>query len=159
MKPRPMILIGLLSVVSIIGFSACHPRKSFRAHFGDDAEKAAHRIDYMVGKLTRTLDLDGAQQERLRSMAGQLHAKMKEIRNDHDQVKGEMIDLISGETVDAGRINRFMDDRMERFKPVKELFAENLARFHAMLTPEQRTKLVAAIKDHEPGRCRFADKW
>jgi len=159
MKPNRTILIGLLSVVSIVALSACHPRNTFRSHFGDDAEKAAHRIDYVVYKLTRALDLDEGQQARLKTMAETLQARMAEIRKDREKGKTEVIALISREKIEAREIDDFLVRKMERIEPVRRLLAENLAEFHAMLTPEQREKLVTQIQNHEPGRCRFSGKW
>ena len=159
MKPKHSLLIGLLSVASIVVVSACSPRNTFRAHFGSPEEKAAHRIEYAVDKLTRTLDLDDAQQARLRTMAETLHARMAEIRKDHEKGKAEVIAMVEREKVEAREIDDLLAKKMQRIEPVRRLFAENMAAFHAMLTPKQREKLAAAIQDHEPGRCRFGGKW
>lgn len=159
MKFNRPVLFGLLSAVSIVAFTACHPRNTLRSHFGGDTEEMPRRIDYVVGRMTRTLDLDEVQQERLRTMAEAVHARMAEIRTDRETVKSELIGLVSKGSVDAREIDDFMRRKMERIEPVRLLVAENLAAFHAMLRPEQREKLVAEIRNHEPGRCRFARPW
>jgi periplasmic protein CpxP/Spy len=152
-------LLGLLIIVSIAAISACHPGKAFRSHFGDEGEIVAHRIDYMVDKQTRTLDLDDGQQTQLRAMAENVRARMAEIREEHAGAKAEVIALVSQDTVEAGEIDDFMDRKIKRIEPVRKLVTENLAAFHAMLSPEQREKLVTEIQNHESGRCRFGGKW
>jgi hypothetical protein len=36
-----------------------------------------------------------------------------------------------------------------------QMAAEHIAEFHAILTPEQRTTLIAELESHQRGRCRF----
>ncbi len=159
MKNHRLWVVGLLSIFVMIAFSACQGGKMFRSHFGDDTEKAAYRIQYGVEKMTRTLDLDDGQQAQLRSMAETLHARVVEMRKDREKGKAEVIELVSREKIEAREIDEFLARKMEQIAPVRRLFAENLAGFHAMLTPEQRQKLVAEIKNHEHGQCRFGGKW
>jgi hypothetical protein len=39
------------------------------------------------------------------------------------------------------------------------MFADRLVEFHQMLTPEQRTKLLAEIEKHEEWRGRYHMHW
>jgi len=159
MKARKHLVIGLLSIFGIVSLAGCHPGSPFRFRQETGEETAARRIDYVIDKLTKHLDLDTSQEKRLRVMAETFRQETEDLRKGHGESKEEVMALLSQEKVDAEEVQELITAKMEKFKPMIALFSANVAELHALLTKEQRIRLIEKIKAHEHKGCRFNDRW
>ncbi|WP_411821424.1 Spy/CpxP family protein refolding chaperone [Leptospira sp. 'Mane'] len=139
---KPFIAI-LIAGVSFGLLTDCGKFKSF--------EK---RVEWVANKLTSKLDLDDAQKAKLESIKAELIAKHKVNRPKHDTWITEITSQIRNEKIDTKALDKLHADREAQHLEMRKFFQTKLIEFHAVLKPEQRTKLADLItefaKKHRP---------
>ena len=136
MVHKKFIAICLVSLaIGAILFSACR-------HYGHE-DRGKRFAAYLADELELTTD----QKAVLDRVHQQCHSKREEMRSSRMQVMEDTIARFKGDRFDR----EFLIGQMEIVKPQMEematLFADGIAEFHSVLTPEQRGKLVAKIED------------
>lgn len=150
MKKRRLIITGVLAALAgllVTGFAY-----GYRSFFSP-----AERIDHITKKITRELNLDAGQQQVLEEIATAVKEKITEMRGEHDQAHGRTLALIRQDQLTEADVMDLVAEHHRRFEPVAEFAAEQIVRFHNVLTVEQREQLAKAIEEHARGggRCRF----
>ncbi|TGN19682.1 Spy/CpxP family protein refolding chaperone [Leptospira idonii] len=131
---RP-VLILFVAVMGFVFASNCRGHKSF--------EK---RVEWVAGKLTSKLDLDDAQKAKLESIKAELIAKHKEVRPKHDGWITEVTAQIKNDKIDTKALDKMSAERDSHHTEMRKFFQQKLVEFHAVLKPEQRTKLAELIE-------------
>ncbi len=151
MKTLIWVSVGLLaSLFLVVGFMACDGSRTacFRGHGGTPEEKVA----WVNQWVTKKLDLNATQQAELTRMLTEMadkHAALHAMRSDFRQ---DFLDELRKEQLRPEELKQLVESRRPAFEEMLDLAARNLAAFHAMLTPEQREKLVAGLEAHRE-RC------
>ena len=115
------------------GFSPVHWGKHFNGQ---------HKVDIIA----EVLDLDDAQKEKLQGV----HSTMKEARQSFRDVRLQTIDevlrLITSDTLDQNQVQQIV----KRHQGLVDTFAPQvtakIAEFHAVLTPQQKSKAAEFIQ-------------
>jgi Spy/CpxP family protein refolding chaperone len=123
--------IALALIVSF-AFGACRPHRHSE---GWDTERA-------VRFAARKLDLSKQQQEELERILADAKAEMAGPRERWEGSRDEVRRMILSDSISAADIEKMMAAHDEDREEVRGLFAEKAAEVHAILTPEQRQKLV-----------------
>lgn len=112
-------------------------------------EKIADRI---VDELAAKLDLTAAQKEQLNATKVEILGKVAEMKKNKDAIHVEVIAELQKDELDQGRLKKIVAGHKGEMDVMADLLIDRLAKFHASLTPEQKVKLVALLKDRE--KCR-----
>ena len=100
----------------------------------------------MVKKITNDLKLSTEQVEKVNRIKDEILAKTKNIRDERESVHKEMKALVQSGTLDRTMVNRFIAGREDKFRALKPFFVDKIVELHALLTPEQRTRLVEKME-------------
>jgi Spy/CpxP family protein refolding chaperone len=148
MKKRNLLLLTLSSLFLITGFAACR-HGYHRGGFDEfDIEAATNRI-------ASRLDLSETQKAELKTIAGEITAKAKEMHTDRQTRHQELADLVRQEAISRVEVDQKIDDKLTKMKELADFAADRLIAFHATLTPEQREKVAEHIEEHASDRCGF----
>lgn len=112
-------------------------------------EKIADRI---VDELAAKLDLTSAQKDQLNATKVEILGKVAEMKKNKDAIHGEVIAELQKDALDQGQLKKIFVGHRGEMDVMADLLIDRLAKFHATLSPEQKTKLVALLKDRE--KCR-----
>lgn len=102
---------------------------------------AEHHAKWMVDKVTRELDLDQAQRDRLVSLKDELlqvHASVREERKD---VHDEILELLSQPQLDRARVLSMINERADAVREHAPQLVDAAGDFYDSLTAEQRKEL------------------
>lgn len=132
-KKYIVLTVALLS--SLIVFTACK-------HHSD-------RTGFVFDYITEVLDLNDAQQQKLDSIRKEIAAKVEVMHEDKEEMHSTLKEQLLSEAVDKEIIGQLVADHRTKMDSILELAIDRLADFHADLTPEQRTKLVAKLEKFE----------
>ena len=122
-------------------------------HFYSPEERIAHITD----KITKELDLDADQQATLYEIAQAFKDRFVALKASRQQVRQQVTDLVLKDQISTGEIDAFIARRREKFDEIAAFVSEQLLRFHAMLTPDQREQVARHIEAHASKKswCRF----
>jgi len=119
----------------------CAPTAWGCRHYSPDK-----RMDGMLQRLTRDLELTEAQQRQFDQYKTELLIKAREVWAAHLNTFDELGLQLRKDTFDQGRIRDIMSQNAARRQELSALFIARLAEFHRMLSPAQRTILANKIE-------------
>jgi Spy/CpxP family protein refolding chaperone len=128
-------LIGFAAIAALV-MTGCHHKTP---------EQRAERV---VQQLVSTLDLNAAQTEKLQKMKAEFLAQRPDMGKARAETLADLREMMLSPQVDEARLN----SRREKVQAhaddmIKFLFAR-FTELHDLLTPEQRSKLVAEMEKH-----------
>jgi Spy/CpxP family protein refolding chaperone len=132
MKILALLPIIALAVIVSFAFGACRPHRHGN---GWDTERA-------VRFASRKLDLTSEQKEDLKQVLDEAKAEMGDHKDRWTSSRDEVRGMILGDSLTADDITAMMARHEEDRAEMRDMFAEKAAQVHAILTPEQRQKLV-----------------
>lgn len=151
MKNRRVLYIGVLVALAGLVFSGFAYGYRFIYSPGE-------RIDHITAKIGKTLNLDEQQAQVLQEIATAFKLKIDELQGDHEQMHSEAAALMGQDRITSENVLNLMATHRQKFDALATFAADQLVRFHDVLTPEQRAQLAQAIEDPplHGSRCRFA---
>ena len=129
-------LIAVLGVGSAVFVGCRHPGHQ---------RGAAFMTDYMV----EALDLTEVQQAMANSYKDEILAKVKATHSEKKKMHDELKSQLSGDTIDTDRVKELIAEHRAGMDGVIDLVVDQVAEFHATLSPEQREKLVSKLEKFE----------
>lgn len=131
---KKLMMVALLGVaVAMVG---CKHRPP---------QDAAGRAAWMQAKLAKHLELDAAQKEKLLPVLLALSAEREGWRGEGQALVGELKAQVASETFDAATLNKSLAQREAHLTRSRSVLVTELAKFHALLKPEQRKKAAEAL--------------
>lgn len=136
---RTLTIIALFAVLGLgsAAFVGCQHRGHERG--------AAFMMDYMA----EALDLNEDQQTMANLYKDEIMAKVKDMHADKKQMHDEIKAQLAGAAIDTVRVKELVSEHRAGMDDVVNLIVDRIAEFHATLSPEQRTKLVAKLEKFE----------
>jgi len=104
------------------------------------------RAEFIVKKLTRTLDLTRDQVEKLNKIKNEILARTKNFRNDREDLYNQAIALIKSDKLDANALKNWISRHEQIRNELKPFIIDKIIEFHDMLTPEQKNKLAEKME-------------
>jgi uncharacterized membrane protein len=155
MKKTILAIIGI-TFVALTGMSvtACHQHGAWHDDKPADHAERERRINYVKARVADRLELTDAQKSELDRMIAELQAKHDEIESQRPELKTQFLNALRQDHLEAEDLTRLIDSKRPEFEELLSLVAEQIAAFHNMLTPDQRTKLIAELESHGE-RCPF----
>jgi Spy/CpxP family protein refolding chaperone len=100
-------------------------------------------MSWFCGEVTCTAD----QRAKLDVVAGKLVDDGLAVRERHQGKRGEMLAQFAADRMDARALHAKVDERSAEMTRFAHAAVDALVQAHDILTPEQRTKVVAKIKE------------
>ena len=104
------------------------------------------KAEWIAEKVADKLDLTDDQKTKLNSIRDEIVAKLKESRPSHMKMGEEMIAQVRSEKIDTEAIKAKMDEMDKKRDETRNFVIDKVAEFHAILTPEQRTKAAELLE-------------
>ncbi len=104
------------------------------------------RAEFIVKKLTHTLDLTKDQVEKLNKIKDEILARTKNFRNDREDLYNQAIALIKSDKLDANALKNWISRHEQIRNELKPFIIDKIIEFHDMLTPEQKNKLAEKME-------------
>jgi Spy/CpxP family protein refolding chaperone len=112
------------------------------------------KIGRLIQKFSESLDLTEAQKAKVEEIKKEIADKNEQARNERKD-EGKEVDEafkkeLSKDKFDPAVINKLLDQKVQKREDQRRFMVAELAKFHAMLTPEQKKKLAGIIKEMGP---------
>ena len=101
--------------------------------------------------LAHKLELDDQQVVQLARVLDELKTERAQAAVDDRRALAEFADALAGEQFDAAKATAGADRRTQSAKRLQATVARSLEQIHAMLKPEQRTRLAHLIRAAKTG--------
>ena len=80
-----------------------------------------------------------------------MKAKHAQMHANHEDMRTVLFNELRKDQLTADDIKQVFESRRPAFEEMLTVISEGIADFHAVLTPEQREKLVADLEAHKGG--------
>lgn len=155
MKKKMIIIISFVLVaLTGLAFATNQYHGTWCDATACDSSAREHRINYVKDQLTEKLALNETQKVELDRIVDGLKEKHAELKSHHPEVKTQFIEAMQKEHLTAEDIHNIIESRRPEFEELLMMVSHQIADFHNMLTPDQRTKLIEELESHQ-GRCPF----
>lgn len=139
MKKWAIVIVTLLTGGSLLLFSGCkqglHDREA--------------RIDFVIDYLEEVLDLDTRQQAKLAEIRKEMTAELVVLQESRKKMHPMLKEQLAAEKIDTAVVKQAIAEHRRQFDRIFDLAIDRLAEFHALLTPDQRQKLLAKLEKLE----------
>lgn len=153
------VLIGSVIGLLVLTAAGALALAGLKAHGPELVMERIH--DQMVEQLA----LSSEQVEKLDALWDGLGARLPELRAEREEMRESARDLFLSEKVDEAAIMALADEHRALMEQRLPEMVQTILAFHAILTPEQRLRLVEELdrmhaKFAERGPCRdFGRQW
>ena len=113
------------------------------------------KITFLKTKITEKLELNEMQITTLDRIAQEMLDEHAQWSGTREAFKTSFMETLAKESVRPEEIIALFETKRPVFEEMMELAAGHIAEFHSVLTPEQRTTLIAEMEAHHGRRCRF----
>lgn len=142
------IIIGAVLVMFIItgvaGFGFA--RGFYYKHRGDGP------WGFMIGKIAGELDLNDQQKAEVEKIRDEIKAKMESNKPDRNNDMAEMEQMFRSDSFDKQKALDLMKQNDAKRDEMRSFMLDEVAKFHSILTPEQRNKAVDKMKEFRQKR-------
>lgn len=104
--------------------------------------------EFILFKLTRELELTDTQVETIKQIVAQVKAKAEELHGNKEEKHEKIKELITSDYVSEADILGIMESHTAQHEEMKIFIAKKIAEVHALLTPEQRVKLIKLLEKY-----------
>lgn len=133
-------LAGVLGAFVVIGgLTACSGSHHHRGPMS--AEKIAEVRGKVVDRISTHLDLNDAQQVKLRELADQVEAQRRALAGAATDPRAELQALVAGATFDRARAQSLLDDKTRAVQTHSPDVIRAMADFYDSLSAEQQQKV------------------
>ena len=111
---------------------------------------------FMMGKIVDDLNLTVQQKADVDKIREEIKAKRESMKKDHESGMTDFENAFKQDKLDKETLKSIMQKREAQREEMKDFMLDELVKFHAILTPEQRTKAVEKVKEmREKGKEMF----
>jgi periplasmic protein CpxP/Spy len=141
---KTVLLLVVVAVVGVAFIAGCggHHRGKFSCKSPDKIAK------FITNNIAKGLNLNEEQKAKLNSIKEEIVSMHQNNKTDHQAMHTEIKTLILSDQIDAAQLNSLIDQKLEKHGEMKDFLVSKFVEFHAILTPEQRQKLVDKLEKH-----------
>ena len=150
-RGKRKFLIGVLLiffiVAGVVGISvAKNKADKFREHgpFG-----------FIMEKIVKDLDLNDQQKKEVEKIRDEVKAKMEEKKKDRSNDMEQMEQMFRADNFDKQKALDIAKQHDADREEMRSFFIDEMAKFHSILTPEQRNKAADKMKEFREKRGKF----
>lgn len=154
-RRKKVRLFGLLIIVVVItGIAALGFTRGFYDKHPDGGP-----MGFMMFKIAKELDLTDQQKAEVEKIRDEIKAKREQNRESRKQDMTEMEQMFRGDTFDKTKALDFAKQREVNREEMRSFKVDQMAKFHSILTPEQRNKAADKMKEFRDKKEKRGDKW
>lgn len=145
---KKISVICLIAAVSIFvaGSVNCAKKKP---------EKFEDKLGQIIDKMSGSLNLTESQKLATAGIKEEILLKNEELRDsgakDAKKAEEAFTKQIKSEKFNEVELNKILDEQNKKREEMRKFMIGQLAKFHAILTPEQRIKFANILKEIGPG--------
>jgi protein CpxP len=145
-------LIGAVATMALVGSIAAYSQAETRFHGGPpSAEDFAGHEAHMLEHISKSLDLDAAQQARLQALSTQLHAQHDKLMGPDSDPRARMKALVAGNTFDRAGAQALVDEKVASLKASSPALIAAAGDFFDSLRADQQQKVRDFMAQHHRG--------
>ena len=129
------MIAGMLLVTVVFATAAC-----YRHHTPEQ------RADWMVGKITKELDLDEQQKAKLAVVKDEMLAAFSESKKERRAKMEEVIAQIQSERLDEAKLTQLFEEHQAGQTRMLKRVLPKAAEWHATLRPDQKAEAAEHLR-------------
>ena len=119
-------------------------------HCGFGARFARLHVEFAVDRALRVADATPDQKQKVEAILEKAFADHARFREQHQSMKGQALEILSADVIDRTRLEEVRARHLQIAQQGSRQLVTVLADVAEVLTPEQRQKLAAHVKEmHE----------
>ena len=154
LSAKVLLLAATAAGSGALGAGALHAYGRHCSHGGGHGAMMHKFIDLAVNEKLDEIGASDAQKQKVGEIKDRLMARGEALRGERMAAHKEIIDQLSKDQPDAERVHALVKERTESFARFADDVASGVLEVHAVLTPEQRQKLMAHVREHLEGHDR-----
>lgn len=152
-------IIVLLIAASLV-FAGCHHRDYYHSPYGGSGHLSPEKhVERFKAEITDRLELDEGQQQKLDDIAQRILVSVKEFQTIRTSTRETFLNEFSKNEISKEKLDQVIAQNRVRMDELISVLTDGIIEFHRMLTPEQRSKLVAEIEKHKEGGHWYHRRW
>jgi Spy/CpxP family protein refolding chaperone len=149
------LLVMTVAGAGVMGLGAWRAHASHGGAHGPSHHALMGRfVDFAIDEKLREIDATDAQKLKVREITERLMRQGKALHGDHAAFHDELVDLLSRDELDAPALRAAVKARTDAFARFAEEASDAVVELHDAFTPEQRTRLLADLREHIAARHR-----
>ncbi len=154
-KSKKKYVIGsLIIIILITGIVGLGFASGFR-----DKHRGDGNFRFMLEKVAKELNLNDQQQAEVNKIKDEIKAKMDENKQKRKDHMSEMEKMFRSDTFDKQKVMDMDKMRETKREEMRTFMIDEMAKFHALLTSEQRNKAADLMKEKHEKMDRFDDSF
>ena len=143
-----VLVLFIITGVAGLGFA----RGFYDKHRGDGP------WGFMIGKIAGELDLNDQQKSEVEKIKEEIKAKMEANRPDRENDMAVMEQMFRSDTFDKQKALEHFKQQDAKRDEMRNFMLDEAAKFHSILTPDQRNKAVDKMKEFRQKKHDRKDK-
>jgi len=153
-RRKKVRLFGLLIIVVVItGIAGLGFTRGFYDKYRGDGPKG-----FIMFKIAKDLNLTDQQKAEVEKIREEIKAKRDQNRESRKQGMAEMEQMFRGDTFDKTKALDFAKQREVNREEMRSFMVDQMAKFHSILTPDQRNKAADKMKEFHDKKNKRGDK-
>jgi Spy/CpxP family protein refolding chaperone len=152
--PRRRWFAGLAALGAIGLLGAQAQAQGWGRRGSLDPEERARRLDWRIGRMVKEAGGTLQQKERLVAIASAALADLRPLREEARRARLRGLDLLSAPVIDKAALEELRAAQIRTADARSRLTTQAMTQAAEVLTPEQRVKVVARMKQHMERRLR-----
>jgi outer membrane PBP1 activator LpoA protein len=143
-RTKKAMITGLFIAISL-SVTACGPR-----HYDEK-----HRSQWIIQRISEKLDLNKAQQEKLKAINAEILIGQKKYRDKQQQLLESLIEDVQAPTMNKKLLMEVVDSREKAYSDIAPRVADKIIDFQASLNEAQKKKVAEYLqhwRDRVAGR-------
>jgi len=145
---KKRVILGLFAVVFLVAGCGVKPPKK-------GPEKFEEKLVQIIDRLSDSLNLSEEQKQKTALIRDEILKKNKESRDlgkgDAKKAEEAVMKQLKGEKLDEAELIKIIGASDKKKEEMRNFMIHELVKFHAVLTPVQRTKLAEILQKVWPG--------
>lgn len=151
---RKLIVVIVLILFVVTGVAGISFAKSFRdKHRGDGP------FGFLMERVVKELNLTEQQQTEVNKIKDEIKSKMDANRQKRMDNANDFEQMFRSDTFDKQKASDFAKLHEADREEMRSFMIDEMAKFHSILTPDQRNKAMDKMKEMREKREKIKDKW
>jgi Spy/CpxP family protein refolding chaperone len=149
-RRKKIIIISLVAVFIIIGVAGIGFAKNIA-----DKYREGGPWGFMLNRITKDLNLTEQQQAEVNKIKDEIKQRKDAIKQKRMDDANEFEQMFRGDTFDKQKALELAKRRETDREEMRNFIIDEMAKFHSILTPEQRNKVADKLKEKREKGHRF----
>jgi len=153
-RKRKLVIGVILIVFVVTGIVGIGFAKNFRDKYRHDGP-----FGFIIDKIVKDLNLNEQQKTEVEKIKNEIKAKMDANRQKRTDNANEFEQMFRSDTFDKQKALELAKQRDADREEMRGFMIDEMAKFHSILTSEQRNKAADKMKEFREKKGRHKDKW